>query len=175
MALSSNNSRSHSAVHFHSHVEGFHSYERKNFPSPTRKGIKLYDSEEHNLLVSKSLCLVMPFPFVSAAKSCLNKIYQGGLSEGTLRLTMECYLYNLIYEVPLPPPGRNLKFTCIRDDVLCQRPGENELPLFDYPLEDVFNLIGVKDFIKLISCVMLEHQILILGSGKFYCHHAGQD
>ena len=163
LASRSTKTRSHSAVLFREHMEGFH---RHSLSSSTPE-IKLYDSEKHNLLVSKCLCLVMPLPFTSAAKTCLSKIYQGGLAEEGLSLALECYLYNLIYEVPLPPPGKKLKFTCITEEVLCQRPGLNELPLFDYSLEDVLALVGVKDFLKLLSCVMLEHQILILGSGKY--------
>jgi hypothetical protein len=158
-------SRSHSAVLYKEKVEGLQHYLQNHPQSPTPE-IKFYDSEKHNLLVSKCLCLVMPLPFTNAAKTCLSKIYQGGLTEEDLSFTLECYLYNLIYEVPLPPPGKKMKFTCITEDVLCQRPGVNELPLFDYSLEDVFALVGVKDFLKLLSCVMLEHQILILGSGK---------
>ena len=165
IALSSTKTRSHSAIPFRDHMEGFETYLRNKSPSPTPE-IKLYNSEKHNLLVSKCLCLVMPLPFLSAAKTCLNKIYQGGLIEEDLQLTLECYIYNLIYEVPLPPHGRNMKFTCITEDVLCQRPGINELPLFDYPLEEIFDIVNVKDFLKLLSCVMLEHQILLLGSGK---------
>ena len=163
LASRSTKTRSHSAVLFREHMEGF---QRHSFSSSTPE-IKLYDSEKHNLLVSKCLCLVMPLPFTSAAKTCLSKIYQGGLAEEGLSLALECYLFNLIYEVPLPPPGKKLKFTCITEEVLCQRPGLNELPLFDYSLEDVLALVGVKDFLKLLSCVMLEHQILILGSGKY--------
>ena len=167
LALSSTRTRSHSAVPFKEHMESFQTYLRNKSPSPTSE-IKLYSSEKHNLLVSKCLCLVMPLPFTNAAKKCLYKIYQGGLNEEDLGLNLECYLYNLIYEVPLPPPGRNMKFTCVTEEILCQRPGLNELPLFDYPLEDLFSLIDVKDFLKLLCCVMLEHQILIIGSGECY-------
>lgn len=164
--LRSTRTRPHSAIFFGEHMERFENHLRNNSPSPQSE-IKLYNSEQHNLLVSKCLCLVMPLPFTNVAKTCLDKIYQGGLTEEHLNLTLECYLYNLIYEVPLPPPGRSMKFTCIAEEVLCQRPGVNELPLFDYALEDVFDLIDIKDVLKLLSCVMLERQILILGSGEF--------
>ncbi|XP_028409168.1 DENN domain-containing protein 5B-like isoform X2 [Dendronephthya gigantea] len=166
LALSSTKTRSHSAIPYRDHLEGFETYLHNKSPSPTPE-IKLYNSEKHNLLVSKCLCLVMPLPFISAAKACLNKIYQAGLHEEDLNFPLECYLYNLIYEVPLPPPGRNLKFTCIMEEVMCQRPGPNELPLFDYSMEDLLEIVGIKDFLKLVSCVMLEHQILIIGS-DFY-------
>lgn len=164
LALSSTKTRSHSAVPFHDTVEGINLNLQNKLPDSPAK-MKLYDSEKHNLLVSKCLCLVMPLPFVNAARTCLSKLYHGGLNEGDLSLTLECYIYNLIYEVPLPPPGRNMKFTCIMEDILCQRPGLNELPLFDYPIEEIFDIVDVKSFLKLLACLMLEHQILIVGSG----------
>lgn len=163
MALSSTKNRSRSVVPFKD-VEQFNA--RRNNSKDGTCDIKLYSSEKHNLLVSKCLCLVMPLPLISAARTCLDKIYQGGLNEGDLNLTLECYVYNLIYEVPLPPPGRNMKFTCITEDVICQRPGLNELPLFDYSIEKIFAIVDVKGLLKLLACIMLEHQILILGSGR---------
>ena len=165
LALSSTKTRSHSAIPYREHMESFQTYLQNKSPSPTPE-ITLYDSKKHNLLVSKCLCVIMPLPFTTAARTCLNRIYQGGLQEEELNLTLECYVYNLIYEVPLPPPGRNMKFTCMTEEVMCQRPGVNELPLFDYPIEDLFAIVDVKDFLKLLSCLMLEHQILILGCGK---------
>ena len=163
MALSSTKNRSRSVVPFKD-VEQFNA--RRNNSKDGTHAMKLYSSEKHNLLVSKCLCLVMPLPLISAARTCLDKIYQGGLNEGDLSLTLECYVYNLIYEVPLPPPGRNMKFTCITEDVICQRPGLNELPLFDYSIEKIFAIVDVKGLLKLLACIMLEHQILILGSGR---------
>ena len=163
MALSSTKNRSRSVVPFED-VEQFNA--RRNNSKDGTPALKLYSSEKHNLLVSKCLCLIMPLPLISAARTCLNTIYQGGLNEGDLSLTLECYVYNLIYEVPLPPPGRNMKFTCIKEDVMCQRPGLNELPLFDYSIEEIFGIVDVKGLLKLLACIMLEHQILILGSGR---------
>ena len=39
-----------------------------------------------------------------------------------------------------------------------------ELQLFDYPLIEFFDLLGVENAIKLLTCLLLEHQILVFSS-----------
>uniref|UniRef100_A0A7E4UX22 UDENN domain-containing protein n=1 Tax=Panagrellus redivivus TaxID=6233 RepID=A0A7E4UX22_PANRE len=46
-------------------------------------------------------------------------------------------------------------------DLVVLRPAENELPYFDYPLAAVFKLVSIEKFIRLLTCFMLEHQILL--------------
>lgn len=50
--------------------------------------------------------------------------------------------------------------------ILCQRPGPGELPLGEYPLGDAFSLLGVDSMVKLLTCALLETQVLLYSSGK---------
>jgi len=84
------------------------------------------------------------------------------------QLSIESYVYNLLYEVPTPQPGRSVRFSCpLGDSVVIQRPGSiEELPLFDFSLRELFTLLGVDCLIQLFTCVLLEHQVLLCSSGK---------
>lgn len=50
--------------------------------------------------------------------------------------------------------------------ILCQQPGPGELPLGEYPLGDAFSLLGVDSMVKLLTCALLETQVLLYSSGK---------
>lgn len=84
------------------------------------------------------------------------------------QLSIESYIYNLLYEVPVPQPGRSVCFSCpLADSVVIQRPGSiEELPLFDFSLRELFTLLGVDCLIQLFTCVLLEHQVLLCSSGN---------
>ncbi|KAJ8271496.1 hypothetical protein COCON_G00103550 [Conger conger] len=76
-------------------------------------------------------------------------------------LPLESYVYNILYEVPLPPAGRSLKFSGVYGPIVCQRPSTAELPLFDFPVRDVLELLGVENLLQLFTCALLEIQILL--------------
>ncbi|XP_007502592.2 DENN domain-containing protein 5B isoform X2 [Monodelphis domestica] len=120
-----------------------------------------YDIGRDTLYVSKSICLIAPLPFMQACKKFLLQLYQAVRSQQPPPLPLESYIHNILYEVPLPPPGRSLKFYGVYEPVVCQRPGPNELPLSDYPLWEVFELLGLENLVQLFTCVLLEMQILL--------------
>lgn len=127
---------------------------------------KSFDLRKDTLLVSKSICIVMPLPFISAGKGFLEQMYYAVQNEENLPLPLESYIYNLLFEVPLPPAGKTMRFNCCELSITCQRPGVNELPLFDYSFKELFTLLGVENVVKLFTCTLLEQQILLLSSGK---------
>nr|XP_056702124.1 DENN domain-containing protein 5B isoform X3 [Euleptes europaea] len=120
-----------------------------------------YDINRDTLYVSKSICLIAPLPFMQACKKFLVQLYKAVTSQQPPPLPLESYIHNILYEVPLPPPGRSLKFYGVYEPIVCQRPGPNELPLSDYPLREVFELLGLENLIQVFTCVLLEMQILL--------------
>jgi len=127
---------------------------------------KSFDLSKDTLLVSKSICIIMPLPFISAGKGFLEQMYYAVQNEENLQLPLESYIYNLLFEVPLPPAGKTMRFSCCELSITCQRPGVNELPLFDYSFKELFTLLGVENVVKLFTCTLLEQQILLLSSGE---------
>ena len=127
---------------------------------------RTFDINKDTLLVSKSICIILPLPFISAGKLFLEQMHRAAQNEKKLPLPLESYIYNLLYEVPLPPAGKTMRFTCIDLNITCQRPSINELPLFDYSFKELFTLLGVENIVKLFTCTLLEQQILLLSNGE---------
>ncbi|XP_069048975.1 DENN domain-containing protein 5B isoform X2 [Lepisosteus oculatus] len=120
-----------------------------------------YDAGRDTLYVSKAICLVAPLPFMHACRQFLLQLHRAVTAPQPPPLPLESYIHNILYEVPLPPPGRSLKFHGVYEPVACQRPGPGELPLADYPLREAFELLGVENLLQLFTCVLLEMQVLL--------------
>lgn len=83
--------------------------------------------------------------------------------------SLESYVYNLLYNVPTPLPGKSLKFYVPNDEpaksplelVIHQPLLTQELPLLDYSLKDMFTWLGIDTVMQLFTCVLLENQVLI--------------
>ena len=78
---------------------------------------------------------------------------------------LEGLMNNLLHDIPLPSPGRSVRFWCLGEAVSMSMPKiPHELPLFDYDLLQFFAILGVENAIKLWVCLMLENQILVYSS-----------
>uniref|UniRef100_A0A671WDQ8 DENN domain containing 5A n=1 Tax=Sparus aurata TaxID=8175 RepID=A0A671WDQ8_SPAAU len=120
-----------------------------------------YDISRDTLYVSKCICLITPMAFPQACRKVLQQLHQAVSSPQPPPLPLESYIYNILFEVPMPPSGRSLKFSGVYGPVVCQRPSTSELPLFDFPMGEVFNLLGVENVLQLFTCALLEMQILL--------------
>lgn len=126
-----------------------------------------YDISRDTLYVSKCICLITPMSFMKACKKVLEQLHQAVTSPQPPPLPLESYIYNILYEVPLPPAGRSLKFSGVYGPIICQRPSTNELPLFDFPVKEVFELLGVENVVQLFTCALLEFQILLYSQREY--------
>ncbi|TMS03084.1 DENN domain-containing protein 5B, partial [Larimichthys crocea] len=120
-----------------------------------------YDSSRDTLYVSKALCLIAPMPFMHACRRFLSQLHRAVTAATAPPLPLESYVHNILYEVPLPAPGRSLKFHGVYEPIICQRPGLGELPLADFPLAKAFSLLGVENLVQVFTCTLLEMQILL--------------
>ncbi|XP_052242750.1 DENN domain-containing protein 5B-like isoform X4 [Dreissena polymorpha] len=130
-----------------------------------------YDIKTNKLYVTKSLCLISQVQFVSAPRTFLKQLAEAVNKPIIAQLPLEAYIYNLLYDVPMPPPGRSMKFYGVTSPIFCQRPmtwsvitGTGELPLFDFSLWDLVRLLGLDHLVQLFVSVLLEHQILLYSS-----------
>lgn len=132
-----------------------------------------YDISRDTLYVSKCICLITPMAFPQACRKVLQQLHQAVTSPQPPPLPLESFIYNILYEVPLPPSGRSLKFSGVYGPVVCQRPSTSELPLFDFAISEMFNLLGVENVLQLFTCALLEMQILLYSQRKcsaFHCY-----
>ncbi|KAK7878903.1 hypothetical protein WMY93_030837 [Mugilogobius chulae] len=129
--------------------------------SSSKTALSGFDSVRDPLYVSKALCLIAPLPFMAACRSFLWQLHRAVIEETAPPLPLESYIYNLLYEVPLPAPGRSLRFQGVYEPIVCQRPGPSELPLADFPLNQVLSLLGLDNLVQVFTCTLLEMQILL--------------
>ncbi|XP_031781796.1 DENN domain-containing protein 5A isoform X2 [Nasonia vitripennis] len=128
-----------------------------------------YDSTKDKLLVTKSISLICQQPYLYAAKMFLTNLYKCVPRHPGPGFSLESYVYNLLYNVPTPLPGKSLKFYVPNDEpaksplelVIHQPLLIQELPLLDYSLKDMFTWLGIDTVIQLFTCVLLENQVLI--------------
>lgn len=125
-----------------------------------------FDLVRDKLYVSKALCLLTPLPFLQASRQFLSQLHQAVTSHVAPPLPLESYIHNVLYEVPLPPPGKSLRFHGVQRPIMCQRPGPGELPLAEYSLGEAFSLLGVSNMVQLLTCAFLETQLLLFSQGK---------
>uniref|UniRef100_A0A8C5HGE0 DENN domain-containing protein 5B-like n=1 Tax=Gouania willdenowi TaxID=441366 RepID=A0A8C5HGE0_GOUWI len=118
-------------------------------------------SSSDTLYVSKALCLITPMPYMQACRSYLAQLHKAATVKTAPPLPLESYVYNILYEVPLPAPGRSLKFYAVYEAIVCQRPGLGELPLADFSLAEAFSLLGIENLVQVFTCTLLEMQILL--------------
>ncbi|XP_052808270.1 DENN domain-containing protein 5A-like isoform X3 [Mya arenaria] len=130
-----------------------------------------YDIKTDRLYVTKSICLISQVQFVSAPRTFLKQLAESVHKPIANQLPLEAYIYNQLYDVPMPPPGRSMKFYGVTSPIFCQRPmdwndikGTGELPLFDFSLWDLVRLLGLDHLVQLLVSVLLEHQILLFSS-----------
>ncbi|XP_055963796.1 DENN domain-containing protein 5B isoform X2 [Sorex fumeus] len=129
-------------------------------PQPPPPG-GAFDPARDTLYVSKSICLVVPLPFMRACRKFLLQLHRAVVSPEPPPLPLESYIHNILFEVPLPPPGRSLKFYGVYEPVVCQRPGPDELPLADFSLREALELLGSESLVQVLTCVLLEMQVLL--------------
>ena len=126
-----------------------------------------YTKETDKLYVSKCICMIMKKPLVTIARQCLENILYIGLHETESDFHVESYIYNVLYEIPSPPPGRTMRYISLNGDpIIVQNPYPYELPYFDYSMKEVLMTLGFENLVDLFTCMLLEHQILFLSSGK---------
>ena len=115
--------------------------------------------------MSKSISIVSAHSFVNTSSQVLHSIHKFiSRSDYDIKV-LESFIYNLLYDIPIPSPGRSVRFWSLGSEAFISLPREpEELPVFDYPLLDFFDILGVENALKLITCVLLEYQILVFSS-----------
>ncbi|CAB3228464.1 unnamed protein product [Arctia plantaginis] len=138
----------------------------------TGAALTYYDIAKDKLYVAKSIALICQYPYVRVAQLFLENLFRSLPRQPGPGLSPESYVYNLLYEVPVPLPGQALRLYVPPSEphldpipVVIRMPNvPDELPLLDYPLRVMFSTLGVECVVQLFTCVLLEHQVLLRSS-----------
>uniref|UniRef100_A0A914Y157 UDENN domain-containing protein n=1 Tax=Panagrolaimus superbus TaxID=310955 RepID=A0A914Y157_9BILA len=126
------------------------------------KRISYYDNISKPIFVAKCLCVLTRIPMVFTSEKILRTIADIiSKNHAILPIPLESFIYWILHEVPLPVHGTTFQLNYNSIDLIVIRPHLYELPYFDYPLQQMFNYISIEKFLKLFTCFMLEHQILL--------------
>ncbi|XP_055385586.1 DENN domain-containing protein 5B isoform X2 [Condylostylus longicornis] len=135
--------------------------------APT-SALSYYDVTKDKLYVAKSISLVCQVPYAWAAEIFLTNLYKCLPRSPGPGLSLESYVYNILYEVMLPQPGKSIRIYLPPEEpqlppipMILQRPDKDELPLLDFPIRLLFSYLGVECVIQLFTCVLLENQVLL--------------
>uniref|UniRef100_A0A1B0AU76 UDENN domain-containing protein n=1 Tax=Glossina palpalis gambiensis TaxID=67801 RepID=A0A1B0AU76_9MUSC len=128
-----------------------------------------YDITKDKLYVAKSISLICQIPYSFAAEVFLTNLYKCLPRQPGPGISLESYVYNILYEVMLPQPGKSIRIYLPPEEahlsavaLTLQRPDPtSELPLLDFPLRLLFTYLGVECVIQLLTCVLLENQVLL--------------
>ena len=92
---------------------------------------RMYDMRQDVLYCTRTIAVISPLPLIATFERLLRALHRLAVAEGGAGgdggeiLPLESYVYNIIYKVPLPPPGRSLKLTIPGGvNIVCQRPSE---------------------------------------------------
>ncbi|XP_044255618.1 DENN domain-containing protein 5B [Tribolium madens] len=141
--------------------------------NPSGAALTYYDINKDKLFVSKSISLICQTAYVQAAKIFLENLFRCVPKRVTASpptgLSLESYVFNLIYEVQLPAPGKSLLVSLPPNDphlppvnAVLQSPAPPiELPHLDYPLRLMFLWLGVDIVVQIFTCLLLENQVLL--------------
>ncbi|XP_041972649.1 DENN domain-containing protein 5B isoform X2 [Aricia agestis] len=138
----------------------------------TGAALTYYDITKDKLYVAKSIALICQYPYVRVAQLFLENLFRSLPRQPGPGLSPESYVYNLLYEVPVPLPGQALRLYVPPAEphlnpipVVIRMPNPpDELPLLDYPLRLMFETLGVDCVVQLFTCVLLEQQVLLRSS-----------
>lgn len=85
---------------------------------------KVYDIRRDTLQCTKCISLISQLPLIASLEQLLRDLLEVALNTSKEpELPLESYVYNILYEIPLPPPGRSMKLQTAMRSVICQRPG----------------------------------------------------
>ena len=84
--------------------------EKKRVPISSEAGY-CFSRDKDQLYSPKCLCLITSEPIHEPFKVYLKQLYAVTVGRQVTPLPVESYLYNLLFEVPMPSPGKQVKFS----------------------------------------------------------------
>lgn len=147
--------------------EEYQTRQRTNFTSDHPY---YFNRSTDTLFVSKCLCFVTSSQFVRPCKAYLEQVYSVTMGKEPVELPLESYIRNLLLEVPAPKMDHCIQFRGPLGTITCCSPGEDELPLCDFSFQEFFETLSIKNALKMLTCVLLEQQILLRSAGWWFLY-----
>ncbi|CAK5019121.1 unnamed protein product [Meloidogyne enterolobii] len=123
-----------------------------------------YTNPKSLLFASKSMVVLASLPVIYSSENLLSNLWLifNDKFPDEAKLSLDDALFWALHQIPLPPPGEAIRVTHPQFQLLVRIPTLEEFPYFDYSMQNIFNFISVEKFLKLLTCFMLEKQILLV-------------
>uniref|UniRef100_A0A915LZ16 Uncharacterized protein n=1 Tax=Meloidogyne javanica TaxID=6303 RepID=A0A915LZ16_MELJA len=123
-----------------------------------------YTNPKSLLFASKSMVVLASLPVIYSSENLLSNLWLifNDKFPDEAQLSLDDVLFWALHQIPLPPPGEAIRVTHPQFQLLVRIPTLDEFPYFDYSMQNIFNFISVEKFLKLLTCFMLEKQILLV-------------
>ena len=133
---------------------------------PVENNSYIFSSTHDTLYASKCICLISSLPIVNPLQYFLRQLHAITVGTESSDLPIESYLYNLLNEVPCPMPGKAVRYwgPLGSIDFFLSDPTV-ELPLCNYSFRQFFEMLSLRNVVRLLTSVLLEQQILLISSG----------
>lgn len=106
------------------HLSPAHSHGSPQHQSPDKISTgKMYDQKKDTLYGTKCISIISRLPLVSTFEQFLQSLYDVVLEQDPPALALTSYIYSIIHEVPVLPPGRSMRLAFPNQLIVCQRPG----------------------------------------------------
>ena len=134
---------------------------------PVQDEADLFSLTCDTLYASKCICLISSLPMVNPLQCYLRQLHAITVGIKSSELPIESFLYNLLNEVPCPMPGRAIQYWGPLGSINFFLPDPTvDLPLCNYSFRTFFEILGLRNIVRLFTCVLLEQQILLISSGE---------
>lgn len=135
--------------------------------APANRG---FEPERDALYCEKAIGLLTRQPFLHGLERWLLGLWPLLRDRAVGRSALERHVARLLFRVPCPHFGRAILFPGPAQPRAClaQRPSPlEELPPLEFPLRDLFSLLGVEKVLRVFACLLLEYRVVLL-SRSYY-------
>ncbi|CAO3621225.1 unnamed protein product [Cunninghamella blakesleeana] len=146
-----------------------HSFETLNLYKELLEPIKLAICKPQNIWVPKSIGLLGRLPWLDFysdwTKILLDSVVGvRGKKNNELSVDVKCAIENVLFHIPLPPPGRfEIGFTINSKPIYISRPAMNEVPVLkNFSLYPIFRALSPHLIMAVLETMLAEGKIIFL-------------
>ncbi|KAL7675266.1 hypothetical protein ACOME3_001529 [Neoechinorhynchus agilis] len=125
------------------------------------------DQRAEWIYATKSICLTSSLPMCDCIQRILTIIHKANFSEDSHaplnKLLLEKYIFIILYELAMPNPKSALILSLYHENVYIYSLDHYNFQFFDFDIRSVIQSLTPKIVLKLLSHVMNESRVLIVG------------
>uniref|UniRef100_A0A1I8IQ70 UDENN domain-containing protein n=1 Tax=Macrostomum lignano TaxID=282301 RepID=A0A1I8IQ70_9PLAT len=150
------------SIYSQERATGFVDYEsRAAMDTVSLHSLNCYSETSDRLFAAKAVGLLTRAPLLHSLEHWLWDLLSAVRWPRPPPLPLESYVYNLLFEVPLPPAGRSVAFRGVYRDLLAHSPGQHELPPFEFSLRHLVDMLQLDNLLQVYTCVLLEYRVVL--------------